>query len=141
MVKTFQDVCLRLKQDLSEVDSQCECMLTELDEFEKTMAVKPVEIVGKRLFVIACWITGSVLALYEEHGRKGYMCVVIMENGKLVPYWFENRRIVASKNWWKSQGLMMLSVQEALCIIQGLMDKLTLGNWVDVVSWINRHSL
>jgi hypothetical protein len=116
-------------------------MLIDLYEFERTIVVKPVEIVGKRLLVIAYWITSSVLARYEEHGRKGYMCVVIMENGKLVPYWFENKRIVANRNWWKSQGLMMLSVQEALCIIQGLMDKLTLGKWVDVVSWINRHSV
>ena len=136
----LQDICHRFEQSLEEVSRQCETMLIDLDEFERTIVVKPVEIVGKRLLVIAYWITSSVLALYEEHGRKGYMCVVIMENGKLVPYWFENRRIVASKNWWKSQGLMMLSLQEALCIIQGLMDRLTSGNWVDVVSWINRHS-
>lgn len=137
----LQDIYHKFEQILEEVSRQCETMLIDLDEFERTIVIKPVEIVGNRLFVIACWITSSVLALYEEHGRKGYMCVVIMENGKLVPYWFENKRIVANKNWWKSQGLMMLSVQEALSIIQGLMDKLTLGNWVDVVSWINRHGL
>lgn len=137
----FQDVYLRFDQDLEEVSKQAKTMLTELNELETSMVISPVEIVGKRLLAIAYWIARSALALYEEHGRKGYMCVVIMENGKLVPYWFEDKRIVANKNWWKSQGMMMLSVQEALSIIQGLMGKITLGNWVDVVSWINRHGV
>jgi len=137
----FSDSCLRFDQALEVVSAQAKTILTEFNEFETSMVIGPVEIVGNRLLVIACWIVWSVLALYEEHGRKGYMCVVIMENGKLVPYWFEDKRIVANKNWWKSQGMMMLSVQEALSIIQGLMGKITLGNWVDVVSWINRHGV
>ena len=137
----LKDICHRFEQILKESSRQCESMLADLDELERNMVIKPVEIVGNRLFVIAWWVKSSALALYEAHGGNGYVYVVIMENGKLVPYWFENKLTVADKKWWKAQGLMMLSVQEALSIIQELIGKLTLGNWVDVVSWINRHGL
>ena len=137
----LQDICHRFERSLEEVSRQCETMLIDLDEFERTLDFKPVEIVGKRLIVIAWWVKSSALALYEAHGGKGCVYVVIMENGKLVPYWFENKFTVADKKWWKAHGSPILSIEEAINTIEGLQHDMASGNWVDVVSWINRHGV
>ncbi len=134
----LQDICYRFEQTLEKSSRQCESMLTDLDEFESKVILLPIEMVGRRLLVIAYWITSSVQALEEKHGGKGYACVIITKDGQLVPYWFENKLTVADKKWWESQGLTVLSVQEAHSIIKGLIGKLTSGMWVDVVSWISR---
>lgn len=141
MVKTFLDVYLSLEQGLEEVSKQCKAVFTEFYEFKSNMALWPVEIVGRRLCVIACWIASSVLARREEHHGKGYACVVILEKGELITWWVENKRIVANKNWWKSQGITILSIEETLDMISELVSELGSGNWSDVVSWIKRCGL
>ncbi len=137
----LQDICHRFERSLEEVSRQCETMLIDLDEFERTLDFKPVEIVGKRLIVIAWWVKSSALALYEAHGGNGYVSVVIMENGKLVPHWFENKFTVADKKWWKAHGYTLLSIEETINTIKRLQHDLASGNWADVVSWINRHGV
>ena len=137
----LQDICHRFERSLEEVSRQCETMLIDLDEFERTLDFKPVEIVGKRLLVVAYWIKMSELTRYEEHGGKGYVYVVIMENGKLVPYWFENKLTVADKKWWKSHGSTILSIEETINTIEGLQHDMVSGRWTDVVEWIRRCGL
>lgn len=140
-MKMFQDLYLSLEQGLEEVSRQCKAVLTEFDEFESNMALQPVEIVGRRLYVIACWIASSVLARREEHHGKGYACVVILEKGELITWWVENKSIVANTSWWKAQGITILSIEESLDMISELVSELGSGNWSDVVSWINKCGL
>lgn len=141
MVKTFQDIYISLEQGLEEVSKQCKAVLTEFHEFESHMVLQPVETVGRRLYVIACWTASSVLARREEHRGKGYVYVVIMEDGQLIPSWFKNKLTVADKKWWKAQGSTILSIEETLDMISELARKLGSGDWSDVVSWIKRCGL
>ena len=137
----LQDICHRFERNLEEVSRQWKTILIDLDEFERTLDFKPVEIVGKRLFVIAWWVKSSALALYEAHGGNGYVSVVIMENGKLIPYWFENKLTVADKKWWKAHDCTILSIEETINTIKELQHDMASGNWADVVIWINRHGV
>ncbi len=136
----LQDTCHRFERSLEVVGRQCETMLTDLHEFERTLDFKPVEIVSKRLIVIAWWVRNSALVLHEVHGGKGHVYVV-MENGKLVPYWFKNKLTVADKKWWKAHGSPILSIEETINTIMRLQHDMASGNWADVVIWINRHGV
>lgn len=137
----LRDACLRFEQALEAVSAQCKAMLIELDEFERDIVIRPVEIVGKRLLVIACWIAMSVLSRYEEHGGKGHACVVMADEGGLITWWVESKRIVANKREWKAHGFTILSIEETFNTIKGLQNDLPSGMWADVVAWIKRCGL
>ncbi len=136
----LKDTCHRFERSLEEVSRQCETMLTDLHEVERTLDFKPVEIVSKRLIVIAWWVKSSALALHEVHSGKGHVYVV-MDNGKLVPYWFKNKLSVEDKKWWKAHGSPILSIEETINTIMRLQHDMASGNWADVVIWINRHGV
>jgi len=134
----FRDSCLRFDQALEVVSAQAKTILTEVYEFERSMVIGPVEIVGNRLFVIAWWITNSVLSRREEHHGKGYVCVVMPDKGGLITWWVESKRIVANKREWKAHGFTIVSIEETLDTIKGLQNDLTSGMWADAVAWIRR---
>jgi len=137
-VTVLKDKCHRFERILKESSRQCESMLVDLDQLERNMVIKPIEIVGNRLLVIAYWVQSLALERYEEHGGKGYVYVVIMENDKLVPYWFENKLTVADKKWWKANGYTIISIDETINTIKGLQHDMASGMWADVVEWIRR---
>ena len=137
----LKDICHRFEQILKESSRQCESMLADLDELERNMVIKPIEIVGNRLLVIAYWAQSLALERYEEHGGKGYVYVVIMKDGQLIPSWFKNKLTVADKKWWKTQSSTILSIDETINTIKGLQHDMASGMWADVVEWIRRCGL
>jgi hypothetical protein len=84
MVRKFQAERSRLDQVLCRANEQCPIMLEELNGFEDYLTFQPVKIVGKRLLAIAYWIGSLVRSRYEEHWGKGYVCVVISNEGKII---------------------------------------------------------
>ena len=132
------DACREFEQVLHGVLSECQLVSLELDQLNGCTR-KAAERLKIRLMGIGNEIIRSEESLYMQHGSKGHVFLFMGANGGLSMHWVENEDIVADRYGFRYAGLTVVSINEVANIIVDLLEKVDLGNCVEVVVWINKY--
>jgi hypothetical protein len=133
------DVYQEMAQSLLESEETCLTILRDLVEFENYASSYAKNMILQKLSILGQWIVDITKLLYEEHKGGGYVCVFLKEQGGISVRWVEDREIVTDKSWYASCGSTVLSPEEVIDIISGLIEQLKVNNWIEVVKWLNTY--
>jgi len=138
---TLVDISHELKKTLVDVESRYQNMLGNMSQFDKLVTSYAYERLARKLHILRSWILVQAKALYMQHQDLGYVCVFLREANGFRVLWVESEEIVADKAEYKQRsGVTVLSVEEANGIITDMMDKLTSGNWAEVLDWVKKYA-
>jgi len=137
-MKTMVSTCRKLEQLLNDVSSECRSFSLELKEFHQCTSegAKQLKLV---LMGIVNKIQHSEESLYLQHDRIGYVFLFMGLNGEMTMHWVGREDIVADRYRFRNKGWTVVSVNEVLVTISGLLEKLDSGNLAEAITWINSY--
>lgn len=138
-MSALSSTCQELQQILAKVEGQCQVALESISEFDDYAASYLLVRLSRKLAILGGWTIGLTKRVYEEHKCGGHVCVFLTEHSGITVHWIENEEIVADKAWVESQGLTVLSVEEAINTIGQLINDLGSNDWVKVVEWLKTY--
>jgi len=134
------DTCRELKQTLGDMESQCQSILDDVEQFDKHVNSYARERLTRKLSILGNWIIVCEKHLYEIHGGEGYVCVFLSEANGFGVNWVKEEEIVADKAWYQRCGSTVLCVKEATHIIIHMLNELASGNWAEVLDWVKKYA-
>jgi hypothetical protein len=140
-VKTLEDVCREIENNLKEVAGEIAALEANLAFFEERAARWPGEQVALRLQTIASAIAGETARLLNEHDGRGFVGVWTGKTGTASVVWQANREVLADKEYYRARGETMLFAFEMRDQIKALVTGLADGGWVPAVAWLNAHTI
>lgn len=137
-MKTLANACRELEQLLNDVSSECRSFSLELKKLNHCTR-EAVEQLKSVLVGIINEISRSEESLYLQHDGIGYVFFFIGINGEMTMHWVGRKDIVDDKYRFRNEGWTVVSISEVLDIIDGLLEKLDLGNLAEAITWINKY--
>lgn len=134
------NACQSLGERLLQADRKCRVMLEKLSRFESDVSSKPPHWIKLRLEFIALQIMQSAVSLYEEHGGKGFVFVMLTET-ILKVHWEETDALLKNEDPTKPTKMRLLSVEEARAILTKLGNKVESGSFTEAIDWMNKHTI
>ena len=137
-MKEVANACRGLEQLLHDVSSECWSFSLELKKLNQctSEAAEQLKLV---LTGIVSEIKRLEKSLYLQHGGIGYVFLFTGINGEMAMHWVGSKDIVADKYRFRNEGWTVVSISEVLNIIDGLLEKLDLGNLAEAITWINNY--
>ncbi len=139
-MKTVVNTCRKFEQLLHDIDNECCSFSLELTKFDQCIS-ESAEQLKLVLMGIVNEIKRSEKSLYLQHDGIGYVFLFMGINGGMTMHWVGRKGIVADKYRLRNEGLTVLSINEVLNIIAGLLGNLDLGNLADAITWINNYRI
>ena len=135
----LRESCGQLEKVLADVHEACRATLDKVDAFEVYITRCAALALTCKLAILALCIDARRQDLYQYHGVKGYVFVVMSESEGMYLYWVEKAKIVADRGQYAARGFTIESVEEAIQLICKAIVDLHSGKWAAVLDWFRKY--